>query len=325
MQISVVIPTYRRPSLLTRCIDALEKQQFDHTQFEILVVSDGYDAETEEALLSIIERIDFKMRYFALPVKLGPAAARNVGWKQAQAPLILFTDDDCIPDNNWIKSIYDLHVKNDYPQEIAYTGKTIVPIPDMPTDYEKNISHLSEAEFITANCAVTKAALIRTGGFDERFTMAWREDSDLQFKLMLERIPLIKNENAIVTHPVRKASWGVSLKDEKKGIFNSLLYKKYPDLYKQKIQPSPPWNYYFIILSFLIFIAGFLSSVQPVAIVGFTFWFGATAAFVSNRLTGTTRSWKHTAEMIFTSMFIPFLSVYYRIYGAVKYRSPLIP
>jgi glycosyltransferase involved in cell wall biosynthesis len=325
MQISVVVPTYKRPWLLVRCVEALAKQQFDHRQFEIIIVSDGFDADTEEALLDVIKKIDVQIRYFNLLVKMGPAAARNMGWKQAHAALIAFTDDDCIPDEGWLQAIYDLHVANGYPSAIAYAGKTIVPLPKTPTDYEKNISHLSEAEFITANCAVTKDALIKVGGFDERFTMAWREDSDLQFKLMREHITLIRNEGAIVIHPVRKASWGISLKDEKKGIFNSLLYKKYPELYKQKIQPSPPWNYYFIIISFLVFVAGLVASWQPAVIAGLTFWLGGTASFIANRLRGTPRSWEHTAEMIFTSVFIPFLSVYYRIYGAVKYRSPLIP
>jgi glycosyltransferase involved in cell wall biosynthesis len=325
MQISVVVPTYKRPRLLMRCIEALAKQQFDRTQFEIIIVSDGFDADTEDVLLDIIKRIDIQIRYFSLQAKMGPAAARNMGWKQAHAALIVFTDDDCIPDERWLQAVYDLHVANKCPSAIAYAGKTIVPLPNAPTDYEKNISQLSEAEFITANCAVTREALLRVGGFDERFTMAWREDSDLQFKLMQEEIPLIRNEAAIVTHPVRKAPWGISLKDEKKGIFNSLLYKKYPELYKQKIQPSPPWNYYFIILSFLVCVAGVVTSLQPALIGGWVCWLGGTAAFISNRLRGTKRSWKHITEMIFTSVFIPFLSVYYRIYGAVKYRSPLIP
>ena len=71
--------------------------------------------------------------------------------------------------------------------------------------------------------------------------MAWREDSDLEFRLLQQGIPIWRLQNALVIHPVRKASWGVSLKEQKKGMFNALLYKKYPGLYRKKIQPRPGW------------------------------------------------------------------------------------
>jgi glycosyltransferase involved in cell wall biosynthesis len=325
MKISVVVPTYKRPSLLAKCIDALYKQQFPKNEFDVIIVSDGQDEETEITLLELKDNNGASLRYYALERKSGPAAARNLGWRHASAPLVAFTDDDCIPDPDWLQAIYDLYVQQASVALIAFTGKTIVPIPEIPTDYEKNISHLSRAEFITANCAVTKEALTNVGGFDERFTMAWREDSDLQFKLMEQGIPLIKNENAIVTHPVRKAPWAVSLRDEKKGVFNSLLYKKYPGLYKQKIQTTPPWNYYFIILAFTVFIGGMIVPSKSIAVVGLLFWLGGTVTFIARRLRGTSKSWKHRSEMIVTSALIPFLSIYYRIKGAIKYRSPLIP
>jgi cellulose synthase/poly-beta-1,6-N-acetylglucosamine synthase-like glycosyltransferase len=38
--VSVVVPTYRRPDLLERCLDALCAQAFDPTAYEIVVVDD---------------------------------------------------------------------------------------------------------------------------------------------------------------------------------------------------------------------------------------------------------------------------------------------
>src|SRR5690606_228568 len=101
-----------------------------------------------------------------------------------------------------------------------------------------------KADFVTANCACTRAALERVHGFDEAFTMAWREDSDLEFRFINQRVPIRFVQQAVVTHPVRKASWGVSLKEQKKSMFNALLYKKYPSLYREKIMKRPLWNYY---------------------------------------------------------------------------------
>jgi GT2 family glycosyltransferase len=306
-------------------MEALLFQIFPPNQFEIIIVSDGKDEQSKSFVKEFATvQQQHTIRYFELDQKKGPAAARNKGWQNAAAELIAFTDDDCIPDTMWLSTLWELH-KQQNTALAAYVGRTIVPVSKVPTDYEKNIAHLSEAEFITANCAVTKTALIGVGGLDEAFTMAWREDSDLQFRLILNDVPIVKNESAVVTHPVRQAQWGVSLKEEKKGVFNALLYKKYPRLYKQKIQPQPPWSYYIIILSFIVFIIGIITASKAITIMGFLIWFLSTILFILKRLRGTQKSLKHTSEMIVTSLVIPFLSVYYRIYGAIKYRTPLIP
>jgi glycosyltransferase involved in cell wall biosynthesis len=323
MLISVVVPTYKRPLLLSRCIEALLKQSYQE-KFEILIVSDGPDHETKELVQQLSSKCRHALTFYSLEEKKGPAAARNVGWQHAVSTLVAFTDDDCIPDQNWLKEIHELYITTAL-SSVAFTGKTIVPVSHVPTDYEKNIAHLSGAEFITANCVISKEALQKVGGLDERFTMAWREDSDLQFRLIEQNIPIIKNEKAIVTHPVRQAPWGVSLKEEKKGVYNALLYKKYPILYKQKIQPAPPWNYYFIILSFITFVAGLLKGADVMAVAALIAWVASTGLFIVKRLKGTSKSFRHTSEMIVTSLLIPFLSIYYRIYGAIKFKAPLIP
>lgn len=320
MNVSVVIPTYRRPELLIRCLNSLENQAFEKNQYEVIVVSDGPDPATKAAILSLSSQ---SIKFFQLPEKKGPAAARNCGWKNSVGDLILFTDDDCLPDENWISNFWNAFLQRPY-REASFTGRTIVPIPRIPTDYELNISHLATAEFITANCACTRATLINTNGFDEAFTMAWREDSDFQFRLWEKSIPLFHVDEAVVTHPVRKAKWGVCLKEEKKGMFNALLFKKFPDLYRKKIQPHPPWLYYCILFSVLTSICGLLVDSVWLTYSGIGAWFILTLLFAMKRLKATSHDPKHITEMIVTSMAIPFLSLYWRWYGAIKYRTLLI-
>jgi glycosyltransferase involved in cell wall biosynthesis len=227
MEISVIIPTYRRPQLLRKCLEALLKQRFNRRHYEIIVVSDGPDDATRNLIQREIKDGFKRIRFFELPEKKGPAAARNLGWLNARADVIAFTDDDTVPDENWIAEIY----RNICPSSLqAITGKVIVPRNERPTDHAKNTAGLETADFVTANCACSKAALLRTGGFDEQFSMAWREDSDLEFKLLSQRIPVKKVESAIVVHPVREAKWGVSIKEQRKTLYNALLYKKYPRL-----------------------------------------------------------------------------------------------
>jgi GT2 family glycosyltransferase len=319
MKISVVIPTYKRPQLLLRCLDALSQQNLSSTEFEIIVVSDGPDEDTMNMLDSFAHKTRHTIRSFSTAVKAGPADARNFGWKSAIGKLIAFTDDDCIPDPQWLTSMLKSFTENGSSM-VAFSGNTIVPISNPPTDYELNISHLATAEFITANCACTREALELVGGFDENFKMAWREDSDLQFKFIRQGIPVLKVANAKVTHPVRKHKWGVSLKEEKKGVFNVLLYKKYPDLYRSKIGGYIPLSYYLAFACLIMATAGLILGLSWLVIVSFLLWLALTVAFALKRLKHTSRSFEHVSEMIITSFAIPPLSIYYRWKGVFKYK-----
>ncbi len=311
-KISVVIPTYKRIELLQKCLHCLEKQTFPKGDFEVLVISDGPDDKTK---LLLAKQFSW-MKYDHTCEKKGPAAARNLGWLKAQGKLIAFTDDDCLPEAEWLERLWKSYQGED---EVAFSGRVIVPLSKNPTDFELNTANLASAEFITANCACTKQALIQTGGFDERFALAWREDSDLHFKLITRQISL-KKTDATVVHPVRAASPGISLKEQRKGLYNALLYKKFPGLYRTKIGTGVPWNYYAIVLSFcgmLIFILIQSQLFFGICLMG---WITLTALFFWKRIKKASKSVAHVTEMAITSLFIPFLSVYWQLYGAIKYR-----
>jgi glycosyltransferase involved in cell wall biosynthesis len=321
VKLSVVIPTYKRPKLLLKCLDALAMQTIEQGSYEIIVVSDGHDPATAEALAQFNTGGACVLKYKALPSKKGPAAARNYGWLAAKGELVVFTDDDCIPDSNFLSAYYQAFVAD---KARAFTGRTIVPLPKCPTDYERNTAGLEEAEFITANCACPKALLLKVGGFDEEFALAWREDSELEFKLINAGVPIVKINAALVVHPVRRAPWGVSLMEQKKTMYNALLYKKHPSLYRSKIQPVPPVYYYAIAACFVVMLAGLLFKLTLLLMCGLVGWLTLTLNFAYRRLRPTSRMPAHVLEMLVTSVLIPFLSLYWQFYGAVKYRKLLL-
>ncbi|HET9579308.1 MAG TPA: glycosyltransferase family 2 protein, partial [Usitatibacter sp.] len=199
-------------------------------------------------------------------------------------------------------------------------GRGVVPVPATPTDYEKDIARMHTAEFLTANCVVRRQAMQAIGGFDERFTAAWREDSDLQFRLLRNFGTVVALPAAIVEHPVRAPEgWFHNLKQHRKIVFDALLYKKHPQMYRERIRRSPPWHYYAIVLGALV--ALFWPIWQPaVKWVGFAAWFLLTAAFCARRLRGTSRSPRHVLQMVVTSIAIPFVAVYWRLAGALRFR-----
>ena len=146
-------------------------------------------------------------------------------------------------------------------------GRIIVPLPPAPTDYERDAAGLETAEFATANCFYRREALEAVGGFDERFTAAWREDTDLFFAL-LERGDRARAPEAVVIHPVRPARWGISIRQQRKSMFNALLFKKHPALYRERIQASPPLHYYGIVGALLVALVGMVSGRGRVTMIG---------------------------------------------------------
>lgn len=280
--VTVVVPTCGRPELLARCLAALEKQTLPRGEYDVLVVDDSTS-------------------------RSGPAAARNRGWRQARAGIIAFTDDDTEPHPRWLEEGLRAMAHAD-----AVSGRIVMPIPEPPTDYERDAQGLERSEFATANCFVRREVLERIGGFDEGFRMAWREDSDLHFRLLRCGARVAKAPQAVVVHPVRPAPWGVSLRQQRKVMFDALLFKKHRELYRSRIRAGARWDYYAIVGSSILMVMG----VTPAALV----WALLTGNFFMKRLRGASKRPAHVLEMLVTSMLIPPLAVFWRLAGMLRYR-----
>ena len=190
-------------------------------------------------------------------------------------------------------------------------GRIVMPLTGAPTDYERDAQGLERAEFVTANCFVRKFMLERVGGFDERFRLAWREDSDLHFGLLAQGARIVREARAIVVHPVRPANWGVSLRQQRKIMFDALLFKKHPRLYRERIRAAPRWDYCVIVASLLV---------APLWTPAWLVWLLFTGRFFVQRLHGTSRAPAHLLEMILTSIAIPPVAVFWRLVGALRFK-----
>lgn len=325
--VSVVVPTYHRPELLERCLAALTAQDLDPQTYEIIVADDAACAATKQQVTGWARRTGGAPAVRYVPVTgdaHGPAAARNRGWCQAAGGVIAFTDDDCLPTPGWLRAgraAFDGRGAGAGDAEVAGAwGRIVVPTRAVPSDYEHDAAGLENGEAVTANCFYRRAALEAVGGFDERFTMAWREDADLFLTLLDRGERVVPAPAAVVVHPVRPAPWGISLRQQRKSAFNALLYKKHPALYWQRIQPSPPWHYYRIVGSLLAVLLATLAGRRRPALLALAAWTIMAGRFCARRLTGTSHAPRHVAEMVVTSALIPPQAVFWRLRGALRYR-----
>ena len=319
VRVSIVVPTYKRPRLLDRCLAALLAQDFPAGGFEIVVADDAGDPATWCVVRRYrreAARGGPRIRYVHVRGRHGPAAARNSGWRAAAGQLIAFTDDDCVPAPDWLREGVSALGET----RAAVWGRVVVPLPEQPTDYQRDAARLAGAGFVTANCFCRRRVLAEVGGLDENFTVPWREDSDLYFSLLERGYEVAQTPHAVVIHPVRPASWGESLRQQRKILFDALLYKKHPALYRARIRRAPRWDYYGILALLLLSVSGWIAELRTLAWGAGAAWLLATACFCFARLRRT--SWRpaHLAEMAFTSALIPPLAVFWRLVGAVRYR-----
>jgi len=323
--VSVVVATYERPDLLLCCVDALLDQTLPASRYEIIVVDDGSGREVRERVMAALSQRRRlarapTLRFLWMPANRGPAAARNHGILAARGAIIAFTDDDTKPLPDWLQQ----GVKAIAEGADAVAGKVEVPLPAVPTDYERDAAALETAEFVTANAFVRRDLLASIGGFDERFRSAWREDTDLLFRLRASGAIVRSAPAARVLHPVRPARWGVSLGQQRKVMFDALLYKKFPRGYRRYIRPHPPWEYYAAVAAGLCAIVNAFFGRWSLALACILLWVAIAAVFAWRRLSHTSHAPRHVAEMLVTSLLIPWVSVYWRARGALRFRVPFV-
>lgn len=316
----MVIPTRGRVELLERCLQAVCSQTLPTRNYEVIVVDDGGDHETRAMMSRWTRRRTREnlptFQFVVLPLQSGPAIARNRGWRQARGQIIAFTDNDCVPEADWLQAGLAAMAAD----VAGASGRIVVPLREHPTDYELNAAGLRGAEFATANCFYRRAVLDDVGGFDEHFEMAWREDADVYLTLVERGYPLAHAPDAVVVHPVRRERWGISITQQKKSQYNALLYKKHPRLYGDRIQSSPPWHYYQTVAALMVMAFAMLTKRSNLARLALVFWLGRTLHFCRKRLASTSRAPGHVTDMLVSSLLIPPLAIFWRLWGAVRFR-----
>jgi GT2 family glycosyltransferase len=322
-EFSVVIPTYKQPAVLLKCLDALSRQRLPRSQFEIIIVGEGNLPETEIAVQLFAKQAarnggPLEVRYLSQPERKGPAAARNRGWRAARGRTIAFTDEDCLPEPEWLSSVLPCFQRGAQ----VMTGQLRVHLPNRPTPLDRTATLLRRTDFLSANCLCRKATLERVGGFEEAFNTAWHEDSDLQFKFIQAGIPIGKCPEAVVVYHIRPCPWYGLLRDERNNSYDALLYKRHPRLFRERV-PSyrrQAFHYYATVLSIAISLICLPMGQASISLTGLGIWAALSLDLVMRYLPNDPLTWPIIKHAVVTALATPFVSIYWRLYGAFKYK-----
>lgn len=179
-----MVTTRNRADQLAELLAALKNQTVPADLFEVVVVDDASTDSTNEVLGSEAAAENLRLVTIERAASGGAAVGREVGWRQATSARIAFTDDDCVPDPNWLETMLSAAEAN--PGAIIQ-GRTS-PRPDQldrrgPYSRTMDVQVLSP-HFPTTNILYPRALLEAVGGFDvETYRNAvGGEDTDLGWR-----------------------------------------------------------------------------------------------------------------------------------------------
>lgn len=223
---TVVIPVYNAEKTVGRTIESLLAQN-GAEHLEIIAVNDGSSDNTP----NILEQHPVLVLH---QPNSGPAAARNHGFREARADIIIFTDSDCIPQPGWLKH---MTAPFENPEISGVKGVYITRQKSLVArfvqlEFEERYRMLEKLQYIdfvdSYSAAFRKSALVHVGGFDESFPKADNEDVDLSFKLAAAGFKMVYAPNAVLehTHPTTLKKY-LSVKFSR-GFWRMAVYKAHP-------------------------------------------------------------------------------------------------
>lgn len=299
----LVIPTIGRPSLHT-LLDSLARAQGPLPQ-RIVLVDDRRDASSPLALDRVDSRLSERIE-IVRGKAMGPAAARNSGWRACRAPWIAFLDDDVIVHENWLQLLQD-DLESLQSEEAGSQGRVFVPLPDHrpPTDWERNVAGLASSAWITADMAYRRAVLEEVGGFDERFPRAYREDADFALRVFAAGYRIARGSRSI-DHPVRPADPWISVRLQAGNADDVLMTAIHGRKWRERASAPPGrWPYHLA------------------TVACFAGWAMLTAEFAWRRLRPGPRTADEVRTVLLTSAIIPFAAVYHRARALCTLRARL--
>jgi GT2 family glycosyltransferase len=209
VRVSIVVPTCNRSARMMRLLEALADQEFAEP-FEVVVVDDVSKDDTLARLHEAVGRHRFLLRVLPSTVNTGPAGARNRGWRSAAGELIIFVDDDCVPDPGWLGAMVEGLSEAD-----VTVGRTRPPGDQLhligPFSNFLDIDH--DQSFSTCNVAYRRTVLEKLEGFDdEAFTWPNGEDTDLGLRAVKAGFRDRYVPEALVWHDVGPSDFGGHLR-----------------------------------------------------------------------------------------------------------------
>ena len=258
---SIVIPAYNSAKLLSRCLEALEKQSAPKAEFEVTVADDGSTDETLEMLSQFKAQTELNLQWTSIP-NYGPGNARNAGVAKSAGSWIGFIDADVIPDPDWVKNAIQLIQQK--PDAGAFEGRTEVTQRNLATPFTHQTENTDGGRYPTCNLLVRR----NLANFHPAYLIPFREDTDLAFSILASGYSIIFAPALIVEHPPLSSSYSRPLVLARRYYYDGLLARRFPSRYQLELDAHQIFGlkiphlkrklYAIFVLSQIVFLAALL-------------------------------------------------------------------
>ncbi|SNS35422.1 hypothetical protein SAMN06265795_102346 [Noviherbaspirillum humi] len=317
---SVIVPAMASPEMLNRCLASLALQEFDCPRFEVIVV----DMRADEATREVIERWRVHTALtgphiisLPSPAHEGLAAARNRGWRVARGAIVAFIDEDAVARSDWLAHGLQAFRGNVQAAWGRLATARHEPEPRGDGDGEAG-------DVIPSNFFCRRHVLNEIDGFDERFSLGWRESADFYFRLLQSEARVAQAPQALISRTPLNRAISSELADLRKMQYDALLFKKHPDFFRQKLGASVPWHFYLIVAMLGVFAASLWLHAYDAMAMSATVWTIMTTRLCLRRIAAQSAAHRDSGRVILTSLLMPPVAVFWRIVGALRFRSALL-
>ncbi|RZQ32703.1 glycosyltransferase, partial [Vibrio vulnificus] len=205
MKISVTIATYNRCDLLNSVLEAFSLQDSSLDLFEV-VVCDSYSTDNTD---EIIEFWKSKLDICCVQTDNILAKKRNVGIENSKYDYVIFLDDDCVPEIDFISKYREVFEGN-FGKKSVFCGNVIYPSDWVnKSNYyrfrnqrhiKSNKSHkLDYKTIVVMNMGFNKKIFVDSViGVNENFIGYGCEDQELGWRLMSNGVEISKSDANII-------------------------------------------------------------------------------------------------------------------------------
>lgn len=181
---SLIIPVYNGAAHLPTCLQAVQASSF--TDWELIVVDDG---STDD---SVVIAQQLGARVLLTNGRYGPAAARNLGAREANGRYLFFTDSDCQLHLDTLQQAANILCENSDLAALIGTYDDTPAAPNFLSQYKNLFHHFihqtsqpGARTFWTGCGAIKREVFLRLGGFDaRRYPRPSVEDIELGYRLV---------------------------------------------------------------------------------------------------------------------------------------------
>lgn len=230
LMVSVIIPAYRKPEMLSKAILSVLEQDMDPSHYEVIVVDSSPDDQNVKLVAKLQSEACCSLKCFTKKAE-GPGPSRNLGAHHAQGKFLAFMDSDCQASPQWLRTGIAA-----FEEGVGLVQGKTIPESEVPQNILNHYIRVEQETFLyeTANMFYRRNAFEQVGGFapdlqPNALSPMGGEDTELAWKVKRNGWKSTFADNALVMHAVVRISLWQLFVFKRIYIFPRLLHD-FPEL-----------------------------------------------------------------------------------------------